>query len=320
MLCPLTAAKYWRSTKTNFRVCSCVPFALGGRCEHDQCVEALENPDICLIAPGENKGGRPLGVKQPTYSVRGPSARSLWHRAMAKPKVQRKRKHCIGNIVPSRNDANVNPVSSSSSSSIANRGSELNLPADAPSRSDANVMPVLRARSPAPRSSVENPIITANKELWDLLTRVGATDAWSKLLNHGMTVACLRITSPDVLATGVHLPLSQAQDICLAARQNNATDTRVTESSDDEDAHVRWMQPQGPNAHVHFLVAETQDIPYCRSQIGTPFATCSRTGSGMREAVETGEVCGHCFDILSSEMRCRVLKLLKEKWKRHKKA
>ena len=76
VLDPATSAMFWRSPDPRFRVCSCLPFGLAGRCEHEQCVQGMEHDGSCLDTPGERLAtGRPSAL-QPSHAVRGVSMRT----------------------------------------------------------------------------------------------------------------------------------------------------------------------------------------------------------------------------------------------------
>ena len=67
-----TSATFWRSSANRFRVCPCLPFGLGGRCEHEQAVAGIEEDESCLETPGAN--GKPQGA-QPKFGARGVSSK-----------------------------------------------------------------------------------------------------------------------------------------------------------------------------------------------------------------------------------------------------
>ena len=64
------------------QLCSCVPFAVGGRCEHDQCVQAIEGRTSNLQIPGGRRRGRPTippeARQERAFAPRGKSARAVF--------------------------------------------------------------------------------------------------------------------------------------------------------------------------------------------------------------------------------------------------
>lgn len=79
------SAKLWRSQTMQLLLCSCTPFALSGRCEHEQCAAhlmaapgqgTLDVPGLAPACAQRTRTGRPM--KDPDFRHRGLSSAAVF--------------------------------------------------------------------------------------------------------------------------------------------------------------------------------------------------------------------------------------------------
>ena len=275
------SGELWRSPVQDILLCSCLPFALTGRCEHEQYAltrlqghlqGSLDVPGLHAVAKS-HAGGRPL--KDPKFNTRGLSSGAVFSQLPAPI------------VLPGDGTASLSDAHCALASHTHDK------PCMAASELD---------------------------HLWDILLVSGLQHHWQTLaVKHKLTPTRLAGYEDWQIARACDIPLVDAADLIKIARQSEreVKDNAVAMPSVDKaettrSGHVRlkghrWLVPRSASGKVHFAIPGHPLTPLCHSTSMKPFGDGASGGARTVDAVKQGRtLCDTCFEKLDTDSKSAV--------------